>query len=177
MRIDVRRMGNEDVVSYICPTLLPCLIRSLEVTTVPTQSSPHPPRPVLQRIIRLLLKLPAKLVESLQVVLPLSIFFIKFLEWWYSPNSPARALAQMKAGPLIPPPKMLKPHPQGVLKPDEMLQYNVCPICRQTITNAHATPSGYVFCYKCVFQALERDEKCPVTLVPTRTWMLRKVLM
>ncbi|GJJ07584.1 hypothetical protein Clacol_001787 [Clathrus columnatus] len=84
---------------------------------------------------------PRFFLNSLRILLPSAIFFIKFLEWWYSPSSPARILARPKTGPAIPPPKMLQPHPQGV--PMENLQYGQCPICRNYIANATALPSGY----------------------------------
>jgi Pex2 / Pex12 amino terminal region len=52
--------------------------------------------------LSLLSKLAYRLLESLKVILPLSIFFIKFLEWWYQPeNQPAVE----EAAPIPPPPQ------------------------------------------------------------------------
>ena len=49
---------------------------------------------LLQNLRRLLLSSPRLLLDSLNVILPTAIFFVKFLEWWYSPSSPARALSE-----------------------------------------------------------------------------------
>lgn len=127
----------------------------------------------LRRLIR---RSPSLVLESLKILLPLSLFFVKFLEWWYSPTSPARALGQAQAGPTIPPPKMIRPHPNGVLG-GKTVQFGVCPLCEKPIANATALPSGYTFCYTCIFAEVEKNNKCPVTLLPMRTWMLRKVLV
>ncbi|KAI0047270.1 cyclin-dependent protein kinase inhibitor [Auriscalpium vulgare] len=124
---------------------------------------------------RLLRGGPRLLLESFRILLPTAIFFIKFLEWWYSPSSPARALSTSPLGPAIPPPRMLPPHPKGIAVDGKM--YGYCPLCQTPITNATALPSGYVFCYRCAYEQVEKHGKCPVTLLPTRVWQLRKVLV
>jgi len=124
---------------------------------------------------RLILASPRLVLDSLKLLLPTAIFFIKFLEWWYSPSSPARALSTSPLGPAIPTPRLLPPHPKGV--PVDPTKYGQCPLCRSTIVNATALPSGYVFCYRCAFSHVENHGACPVTLLPARTWDLRKVLV
>jgi peroxin-12 len=124
---------------------------------------------------RLLLSSPRLVLDSLKILLPTAIFFIKFLEWWYSPSSPARVLSTSPLGPAIPPPRLLPPHPKGI--PIESTRYGYCPLCGSTIANATALPSGYVFCYRCAFGHVEKHGTCPVTLVPAHTWELRKVLV
>jgi hypothetical protein len=123
----------------------------------------------------LILSSPRAVLNSLKVLLPMSIFFVKFLEWWYSPSSPARSLAAAPAGPPIPPPRVLRPHPRGI--PVSSTKYGMCPLCGGAIENAAALPSGYVFCYTCAHKYVEAHGKCPVTLLPARIWQLRKVLM
>lgn len=118
---------------------------------------------------------PSHLLNSLKVLLPTAIFLVKFLEWWYSPTSPARLLARPKTGPAVPQPEMLQPHPQGLSM--ENIQYGQCAICRGYITNATALPSGYVFCYRCVHAYVEKNNTCPVTLIPVQLWELRKILI
>lgn len=118
---------------------------------------------------------PRLVLESLKVILPLSIFFLKFLEWWYSPSSPARALSAAPTGPAIPPPQILLPHPDG-LKVDPT-RFGECPICRQPIVNATVLPTGYVFCYKCVHSSVESTGLCPVTLHPVNISQLRKIML
>ncbi|KAJ8522978.1 hypothetical protein ONZ45_g506 [Pleurotus djamor] len=118
------------------------------------------------RLKQIARRLPHRLLDSLRLLLPTAIFFVKFLEWWYSPNSPAQSLSKSPLGPAVPPPKMLAPHPQGIHL--DRNQYGKCPICRKSINNATALPSGYVFCYRCAYEHVEKEGKCPVTLLPAR---------
>jgi len=132
-------------------------------------------RSLLARLRRLILNSPRLLLDSLRLLLPTAIFFVKFLEWWYSPASPAGSLPSYPQGPAIPPPSMLPPHPQGIYF--NKRAYGVCPICRKSMVNATALPSGYLFCYRCAYDQVEKHGKCPVTLLPARVWQLRKVLV
>ena len=115
------------------------------------------------------------LLDALRVLLPTAIFFVKFLEWWYSPNSPARALATSPLGPPVPPPRMLRPHPQGVTV--DRSAYGQCPVCKKRVTNATALPSGYVCCYRCAYEAASGSGRCPVTHTAAGVWQLRKVMV
>lgn len=116
-----------------------------------------------------------RVLDSLRVLLPTAIFFVKFLEWWYSPNSPARALSASPVGPAVPPPRTLHPHGQGVGV--DVKEYGSCPICKKQIRNATALPSGYVCCYLCAQKAVSGTGRCPVTLLPAEEWQLRRVLV
>ncbi|KAG8716327.1 ubiquitin-protein ligase peroxin 12 [Ceratobasidium sp. 423] len=116
-----------------------------------------------------------QLLDSLKLLLPISIFFLKFLEWWYSPSSPARALSAPRSGPAIPPPAKLSPHPRGL--GIDNLPYGSCPLCHEQLQNATALPTGYAFCYRCIYNYVEEHGRCPVTLLPARVWQLRKILM
>lgn len=179
--VDIRRMGPED---YQRP-----IPSSTQKTSLQSR------RNLLTLLKSFLFRTPSFILDSLKILLPLSIFFVKFLEWWYSPTSPARVLhSKADNGPLLPQPKVLKPHSNGILgaHPHEIyarkrkqegldgtppLKYGICPLCDGPLANATALPSGYVFCYKCVFEEVEKHGRCPVTLLPMRTWMLRKVLV
>lgn len=132
-------------------------------------------RGILATIRRLLLSSPKLLLDSLKVLLPTAIFFVKFLEWWYSPSSPARALSSSPLGPAIPPPRLLPPHPLGLRIAE--VQYGNCALCNKPISNATALPSGYIFCYRCAYDYVEKEGKCPVTFLPARVWQLRKILV
>jgi hypothetical protein len=132
-------------------------------------------RGVVAAIRHFLLSSPQFLMDSLRLLLPTAIFFIKFLEWWYSPGSPARSLSTSPLGPAVPPPRMLPPHSKGI--PFDGTQYGHCPLCHRPINNATALPSGYVFCYRCAYDQAEKFGKCPITLLPTRVWQLRKVMV
>ncbi|KAG1753694.1 Pex12 amino terminal region-domain-containing protein [Suillus paluster] len=112
------------------------------------QHAISPPKGGFLAIVRrLLLRSPQLLLDSLTLLLPTAIFFIKFLEWWYSPGSPARSLSISPLGPAIPPPQILPPHPAGISI--DSTKYGHCPLCKEPINNATALPSGYVFCYRC----------------------------
>ncbi|PAV21095.1 cyclin-dependent kinase inhibitor [Pyrrhoderma noxium] len=157
--IDLRRIGPEDI----------------PLPRAPRDTSPRPPKSLKAILRRLLLRSPRLLLDSLRVLLPTAIFFIKFLEWWYSPSSPARTVSTPSTGPPIPAPKLLKPHPQGVVV--DPRKYGDCPLCSKPIANATALPSGYVFCYRCVHKHVEENGICPVTLTPVSIWQLRKILV
>ncbi|EDR14195.1 uncharacterized protein LACBIDRAFT_182157 [Laccaria bicolor S238N-H82] len=157
--LDIRRLGVDDFVSS-----------RFTKKTLPVS--------VLGRIARLrrsIFALSRLLLESLRFALPTAIFFIKFLEWWYSPGSPARSLSTSPLGPAVPPPRLLQPHPQGI--PFDKKAFGMCPVCQNGINNATALPSGYVFCYRCAYDQVEKCGRCPVTLLPARVWQLRKVLV
>lgn len=142
---------------------------------VPSLSQMQAPRSIASNIRQLLRRSPQLLLESLKLLLPTAIFFIKFLEWWYSPSSPARTISAPETGPSIPPPALLKPHPQGVIF--NATKYGICPLCSEPIANATALPSGYVFCYRCAHSYVEENGRCPVTLTPAAIWQLRKILV
>jgi len=36
-------------------------------------------------------------------------------------------------------------------------------------------PTGYVFCYPCIYTYLSEENKCPITFVETTTEQLRKL--
>ncbi|CDO68720.1 hypothetical protein BN946_scf184652.g47 [Trametes cinnabarina] len=139
------------------------------------ESTRPPPKGFVAMLKHLMRRSPRLLLDSLKVLLPTAIFFIKFLEWWYSPSSPARSLAVSPSGPAVPPPRLLPPHPQGIRVDD--VEYGSCALCRDTLSNATAFPSGYVFCYRCAHDYVEKHGRCPVTLVPARMWQLRKILV
>ncbi|KIJ56841.1 hypothetical protein M422DRAFT_218554 [Sphaerobolus stellatus SS14] len=160
MGVSLRRIGAED----LAPTSL-----------LPTSSLPETTKSLLASFRKTISSSPRLLLSSLKVLLPTAIFFIKFLEWWYSPSSPARALSKSPSGPAIPPPRILPPHPQGL--PVDDLKYGECPICRGPIANATALSSGYVFCYRCAHEHVEKEGKCPVTLIEVKVWQMRKVMV
>ncbi|KAG2217287.1 hypothetical protein INT45_005389 [Circinella minor] len=107
----------------------------------------------------------SKVIEFLKVLLPMSIFFYKFLEWWYSSEfargGNAGALGDGEAENTIPPPEKLKADPRGTPVPNTR---NTCPLCLTSpINNPTALPSGYVFCYTCAYHYVEEHNRCPVT--------------
>ncbi|KAJ7283486.1 Pex12 amino terminal region-domain-containing protein [Mycena rebaudengoi] len=148
--IDLRRLGVED----------------FRAVSASKQNDRHTSGSVLAWIRRMLLTSPQVLLDSLRLLLPTAIFFIKFLEWWYSPGSPARSFSTSPLGPAVLPPRMLPPHPQGI--PFNTQNYGKMP---------RLSHRGYVFCYRCAYDHVEKHGKCPVTLLPARIWQLRKVMV
>ncbi|KAG8218347.1 cyclin-dependent protein kinase inhibitor [Butyriboletus roseoflavus] len=117
-------------------------------------------------VYQLLTNAPQLILDSLRLLLPTAIFFVKFLEWWYSPGSPARSLSTSSLGLAVPPPRILLPQGSGI--PVDGTMFGHCPLCQETMKNATALPSGYVFCYRCAFDHIERHGQCPVTLLPAK---------
>ncbi|KAJ2697668.1 ubiquitin-protein ligase peroxin 12 [Coemansia sp. IMI 209128] len=107
-------------------------------------------------------------LDFLKVLLPLSIFFYRFLEWWH--RSDFHKKIQMAPPP--PPPMPLKPHPDGLAVP---LDQALCPICNETRTNPAAAPSGYVYCYPCIFNHISEKHTCPITMAAAHVSGIRKL--
>ncbi|KAF9994946.1 ubiquitin-protein ligase peroxin 12 [Entomortierella chlamydospora] len=110
-------------------------------------------------------------LDFLKVLLPMSIFFFKFLEWWYQSDYYRKSSTAGDTAE-VPPPERVKPHPEGLALPRAA---NVCPICLKTITNPTALSSGYVYCYPCAYKQVEDHGRCPVTLIGCKTDDLRKL--
>ncbi|KIK99683.1 hypothetical protein PAXRUDRAFT_131479 [Paxillus rubicundulus Ve08.2h10] len=148
--VDLRRLGADDFF----------------MTSGVQGAVPEAKRGIVKQVYGLFTNAPRLILDSLRLLLPTAIFFIKFLEWWYSPGSPARSLSSSPLGPAVPPPRMLPPHPAGI--PVDSMTFGHCSLCQKSIINATALPSGYVFCYRCAFDHVEQHGKCPVTLLPTK---------
>ncbi|KAF9184352.1 ubiquitin-protein ligase peroxin 12 [Haplosporangium sp. Z 767] len=110
-------------------------------------------------------------LDFLKVLLPMSIFFFKFLEWWYQSDYYRKSSTAGDSAE-VPPPERVKPHPDGIPLPRAA---NICPVCLKTITNPTALSSGYVYCYPCAYKQVEDHGRCPVTLMYCRTDDLRKL--
>ncbi|KAI8921824.1 Pex12 amino terminal region-domain-containing protein [Powellomyces hirtus] len=106
--------------------------------------------------------------DFLKYALPMSIFFFKFLEWWYSSEYHNQAGTK----PIPPPPEAIPPNPAGLPVPADS---TICPICAKTRTNPTMIPSGYVFCYPCIYKYVDEMGKCPITWIETKTEELRKI--
>lgn len=127
-----------------------------------------------------------RLLSSLKIMLPASIFALKFLEWWHASDF-SRQLSRKAAEALeLPPPvvsgmELAAPQKKEVSKrgsaktsakrdsPISSTSYlpiftvpppansELCPICLHPITNPAAAGTGYVFDYKCIFQWIEGE--------------------
>ncbi|GAA96706.1 uncharacterized protein L969DRAFT_105726 [Mixia osmundae IAM 14324] len=156
MGVDVRRMSALDY-------------RKAREGALSTISSPlrrrHGsglPPSYLQVIWRYACLGPEYAFEALKIILPTSIFFFKFLEWWYSSD-----YARSRRGPgssssdaAIRPPTPLPIHPKGVTAGEKPVKGRD-PLTGEKITNATALPSGWVYNYTSIHDYVEKHARCP----------------
>ncbi|GAB5364311.1 hypothetical protein AAMO2058_000958500 [Amorphochlora amoebiformis] len=124
---------------------------------------------MIRRILAILSRIGSLVADNAKWAVYVGVFAIRFLQWWYSPENQQRTVRPSVVPP--PPPRSL-PHPKGLETPEDKSK---CPICLRTRVNAALLPSGYVFCYTCIFNHLQTHAKCPVTLRPCRIEELRKI--
>ncbi|KAI9297812.1 hypothetical protein K502DRAFT_287369 [Neoconidiobolus thromboides FSU 785] len=99
-------------------------------------------------------------INFLKILLPMSVFVLKFLEWWYSSNSFQKS-NDSSIGPLPPPPEPIKvPNKNGLPLPSDN---SSCAICLRKRSNPAMLSTGYTFCYPCIFQYIQEHSKCPIT--------------
>lgn len=126
-----------------------------------------------------------RLLSSLRILLPTSIFALKFLEWWHASDFSRQLTRKAAEGLELPPPivsgmdlaRKLASQQQAGQKssnsamkrtsPVSSITYlpiftvplppssDLCPICLHPISTAAACQTGYVFDYKCIFQWIE----------------------
>lgn len=126
-----------------------------------------------------------RLLDSLKILLPTSIFFLKFLEWWHASDFARQLSAKTTASIELPPPWTIPPPASDEDSEDEegLLERQgrklvklptdtrICAICSEELTNPTAVQTGYVFCYPCIFRWVQEGEEepgsgkggCPVT--------------
>jgi hypothetical protein len=51
----------------------------------------------------------------------------------------------------------------------------VCPLCKRLRTNPAISPSGYVFCYPCLYAYVSDVGKCPITSIDCTIDDIRKI--
>jgi peroxin-12 len=120
-----------------------------------------------------------RLLSSLRLLLPTSIFALKFLEWWHASDFSRQLSRKAAEGLELPPPIVsgmdLARRPEagyatGAPKrnpPVSSITYlpiftvppppssDLCPICLHPISTAAACQTGYVYDYKCIIQWIE----------------------
>lgn len=125
------------------------------------------------------------LLSSLRILLPTSIFALKFLEWWHASDFARQLTRKAAEGLELPPPiiagllglarprptakageKTEKQRPNPPISSTSLLPIftvpapaaetsAACPVHGGEIINATAAPSGYVFCYSCIHRWVE----------------------
>lgn len=182
--IEVRRMGQEDYVRLLSPPLPvyqrpgqvahPALLTPTQerLNSIPTplqrifappRNAPPTSRPPILLILRRFVRLsPALALDSLRLLLPLSIFGFRLLEWWYSPaGASSRLGAGRKAGaqPALraPPPARAGDSKDANADGDADVEARgKCVVHGGKVENPTALPSGWVGCYRCL-RALEEE--------------------
>uniref|UniRef100_A0A1B6C605 Peroxisome assembly protein 12 n=1 Tax=Clastoptera arizonana TaxID=38151 RepID=A0A1B6C605_9HEMI len=85
--------------------------------------------------------------------LEVGVFFLQCLQWWQSEEQ-NRTIHKN----IVPPPPKNE---------SDMENSSICPVCKGLCQIETAlSVSGYVFCYRCIYQALTDVKSCPVTGFP-----------
>jgi peroxin-12 len=183
MNVEVRRMSAADYVRLPLPFLRSHSDaigpqRAAQTATTSLLSSPlrrHsstglPPSysTVVARSISLI---PLLSFEGLKFLLPTSIFFFRFLEWWYGSDGGYGRLRK-KGGAEG---KALRAPPPRVEGGKEVKK-GKCIVHGGDMVNPTALPTGWLGCYKCLFTWVEEKESCPVTGAKVALSDLRKIV-
>ncbi|NXO71890.1 PEX12 protein, partial [Phainopepla nitens] len=136
-----------------------------ETTSSQTHSFPSRVQWALRRAL-------GSIAFSLSTGLSVSVFFLQFLDWWYSSEN-QETIKSLTALPTPPPPVHLEQEPSLALLPSLR---SVCPLCRRVRVNATAlATSGFVFCYRCAYGYVRAQQRCPVTGYATELQHLVKL--
>ncbi|XP_049599905.1 peroxisome assembly protein 12 [Syngnathus scovelli] len=131
---------------------------------------------VLQRVWWLTSQAAKGVAVSLSTSLSLGVFFLQFLEWWYSSDNQA-TVKSLTSLPAPPPPLHLH---TADLKEDSLREaaadVSRCPLCRRLRVNATVlSTSGFVFCYRCIYMYVKANRRCPLTGYTTELQHLIKI--
>lgn len=102
-----------------------------------------------------------------------SVLAFKFFEWWYS--TPVQMIAQTSSEEptaLPPPSQVCRSHTAQVTSPRKE---NICGICSDVCVNMAASPSGYVYCYPCLYAFIKEYGLTPKGRLPCTVDMIRKI--
>ena len=100
------------------------------------------------------------------------LFGFKWVEWFFMEED---KLIQRKKLPVPPPPQILKPTDGNPLAKARTTDSTKCSICGRERTNSSAIPSGYVFCYNCIFPFVQKNGCCPITKLPCTPIQIRRI--
>lgn len=114
-----------------------------------------------RRLKELLLTLAVKSFSAVSLFLStglsVGIFFLQFLDWWYTRDHDAVSLLAL--------PKPDCPKQRDISNLPKVV--SICPLCNKMRTNDTVLAvTGYVFCYPCIFRYVKEKGCCPVTGYP-----------
>ncbi|KAJ7997009.1 hypothetical protein DPEC_G00224460 [Dallia pectoralis] len=124
---------------------------------------------VSERLKRMTSTLVEGAALSLSTSLSVGVFFLQFLDWWYSSEN-QNTMKTLTSLPTPPPPIHLQDQqPQTRYR-------KVCPLCRKVRSNDTVlSTSGFVFCYRCIYVYIKANQRCPMTGYPTELQHLIKI--
>jgi peroxin-12 len=172
MNVEVRRMSADDY-------------RAAQATTASLLLSPlrrHSPSglpPTIMTILgRSIQLIPLLSFEALKFLLPTSIFFFRFLEWWYSAEGGYARLRKKGSGAGAAQALRAPPSRESNDEADVagMKKGGICVVHKGVMVNPTALPSGYLGCYKCLFSYVEANCACPITKQVISVVDLRKIV-
>ncbi|KAK5856840.1 hypothetical protein PBY51_008408 [Eleginops maclovinus] len=113
---------------------------------------------------------------SLSTSLSLGVFFLQFLDWFYSSDNHS-AVKSLTSLPAPPPPLHLQRDPSANRSAESESPANtMCPLCRRLRCNSTVlSTSGFVFCYRCIFSYVKNQRRCPVSGLPSEPQHLIKI--
>ncbi|XP_074045013.1 peroxisome assembly protein 12 [Macrotis lagotis] len=133
---------------------------------------PRPPASIQEKVQSAIKKAIGGLAVSISTGLSVGVFFLQFLDWWYSSEN-QETIKSLTTLPTPPPPVHLDYNSDPSLLPKLK---TVCPLCRKTRVNDTAlATSGYVFCYRCVYNYVRSHQTCPITGYATEVQHLVKL--
>lgn len=130
-----------------------------------------------QRAWQLMSQAARGVAVSLSTSLSLGVFFLQFLEWWYSSDNQdtVKALTSM---PVPPPPLHLQEDQSTSDSQSSTTSHSkrTCPLCHCIRANSTVlSTSGFVFCYRCIYTYVKAKRCCPVTGYPSELQHLIKI--
>ncbi|EDM05474.1 peroxisomal biogenesis factor 12 [Rattus norvegicus] len=147
-------------------------IQAMEHRLVEASAMQEPVRSIGKKIKSALKKAVGGVALSLSTGLSVGVFFLQFLDWWYSSEN-QETIKSLTALPTPPPPVHLDYNSDSPLLPK---MKTVCPLCRKArVNDTVLATSGYVFCYRCVFNYVRSHQACPITGYPTEVQHLIKL--
>ncbi|XP_029527106.1 peroxisome assembly protein 12 [Oncorhynchus nerka] len=122
-----------------------------------------------ERLRRLTSTVVGGVALSLSTSLSLGVFFLQFLEWWYSSENQS-TIKTLTSLPTPPPPIHLQ-------NQEPLTRHSkACPLCCKIRTNDTVlSTSGFVFCYRCIYVYIKANQRCPMTGYPTELQHLIKI--
>ncbi|CAM4573356.1 peroxisome assembly protein 12 [Lepidochelys kempii] len=147
-------------------------IQVLEQKLAAATASQQPAHSIKEQVQSAVKKALGGVALSLSTSLSVGVFFLQFLDWWYSSEN-QETIKSLTALPTPPPPVHLD---HGTGSPLVPKLKTVCPLCRKIRANDTVlSTSGFVFCYRCVYTYVKSHQRCPITGYATELQHLVKL--